>query len=441
MRRGEHERALREEVLDERGAERPAFRGVGPGADLVEDDERGELELPLHVDDLRQVRREGREVGRERLVVSDVGEDRGEDRNRGGGVRGDVQPAQRHQAQEPRRLQRDGLAAGVGPREDETASPPRSARSSAARARRAAGGARRRGRARPRRAAARWAAWASESLAFAWMRSSSPRTRAASSSEPRSGRIFAVSSRRTRRTSWASRSVSSAISLPIETAAIGSTNTVAPLDEAPCTIPGNWDLHSALTGSTDRPPRVVTKGSWRSFCTSREPSVRSITRPSSRRARWSPRRSSKSASLARSRTSPASASMTASIRDATDSSGGRGVPQAGQRRGRVADAPERAARPLGDQREARELEQQGHVESAALDRHPRHGLVDVGEVVERDELTLVEQPPRVGGLGETFAHERRRPSTARARARARVPVRSRRRRRALAAPRRGPSTS
>ena len=38
--------------------------------------------------------------------------------------------------------------------------------------------------------------------------------------------------------------------LPISTVSIGSRNTVAPLEETLCTIPGSCDRSSAFTGTT-----------------------------------------------------------------------------------------------------------------------------------------------------------------------------------------------
>ena len=72
-------------------------------------------------DDRTQVPGEGGQRLGDRLLVADVGEDVAEDRQRGAGRRGDVQAGLVHEAQQPQRPQRDGLAAGVRAGHDERA--------------------------------------------------------------------------------------------------------------------------------------------------------------------------------------------------------------------------------------------------------------------------------------------------------------------------------
>ena len=80
MRRRDDRRARAAEVLDDRDAEGAALGRVGAGADLVEEHERGPREVARHLDDRGEVRGEGRQVLRDRLLVADVGEDAAEDR-------------------------------------------------------------------------------------------------------------------------------------------------------------------------------------------------------------------------------------------------------------------------------------------------------------------------------------------------------------------------
>ena len=68
-----------------------------------------------------EVRREGREVGGDRLVVADVREEPGEHRQLAAGAHRRDDAALRQRAEEPDRLEQDGLAAGVGTADDERA--------------------------------------------------------------------------------------------------------------------------------------------------------------------------------------------------------------------------------------------------------------------------------------------------------------------------------
>ena len=71
----------------------------------------------------------------------------------------------------------------------------------------------------------------------------------------------AESSRRMRSISFSSRASSSFSSLLACTTPIGSTNSVAPEEEMSCTSPGRLPLHSAFTGTTNRPSRWVMRAS------------------------------------------------------------------------------------------------------------------------------------------------------------------------------------
>ena len=59
------------------------------------------------------------------------------------------------------------------------------------------------------------------------------------------------------------------MSLLISTVAIGSMKRLAPVVDAPCTMPGIDALCSARTISTKRPCRLVTTCSCRYFAVSR----------------------------------------------------------------------------------------------------------------------------------------------------------------------------
>ena len=69
--------------------------------------------------DRAQVAGERRERLRDRLLVADVGEDVAQHRQAAPGIGRDVQAGLVHERQEPERSQRDGLAARVGPGDDQ----------------------------------------------------------------------------------------------------------------------------------------------------------------------------------------------------------------------------------------------------------------------------------------------------------------------------------
>ena len=111
------------------------------------------------------------------------------------------------------------------------------------------------------------------------------------------------------------------MSLLISTVAIGSRNRLAPLAEAPWTMPGIAALCSARTISTKRPWRLVTTWSCRYFAVSRPRAncssvVRSLARWRRSRSRIDAR-----AGLASSTTSPLTSMARAHRRDLVDERG------------------------------------------------------------------------------------------------------------------------
>ena len=102
-----------DEVVEKGLGQRRALGRVGPGAQLVEQDERagpGRLDDP---GDRAQVAGERRQRLGDRLLVADVGEDVAPDRQPAAGFGRDVEAGLVHQAQQPERAQGHGLAAGV----------------------------------------------------------------------------------------------------------------------------------------------------------------------------------------------------------------------------------------------------------------------------------------------------------------------------------------
>jgi hypothetical protein len=108
-----------EQVCQDGARQRRAFDRVGSGPEFVQDDERPRVGLPQEADDVGHVRREGAERLLDALLVADVGVDAVEDAQHGFGGRRDVQPGLGHQRQQADRLERDGLAAGVRPGDDQ----------------------------------------------------------------------------------------------------------------------------------------------------------------------------------------------------------------------------------------------------------------------------------------------------------------------------------
>ena len=102
-----------DEVVEERLGQRRALGRVGPGAELVEQDQRARPGRLDDADDRAQVAGERRERLGDRLLVADVGEDVAPDRQPAARFGRHVEAGLVHQAEEAERPQRDGLAAGV----------------------------------------------------------------------------------------------------------------------------------------------------------------------------------------------------------------------------------------------------------------------------------------------------------------------------------------
>ena len=100
--------------------ERRTLDGIGAGGDLVEEHERVRGRALEDPDQVPQVRGEGREAHRDRLLVADVDEDLVEDGQRRL-VRRWPQTALVERGGEPEGLQRHGLAARVRPADHERA--------------------------------------------------------------------------------------------------------------------------------------------------------------------------------------------------------------------------------------------------------------------------------------------------------------------------------
>ncbi len=108
------------EVVGNGHGQRRALFGIGRRTQLVEQHQRMRGRLVRDEIDVGDVRRKGREVLLDRLVVADVGEHRIEDRQLGALGR-DRNARLRHQRQQTNGLQRHGLAAGVGTADDDLA--------------------------------------------------------------------------------------------------------------------------------------------------------------------------------------------------------------------------------------------------------------------------------------------------------------------------------
>ena len=219
----------------------------------------------------------------------------------------------------------------------------------------------------------------------------SPRRRARA--RRRCSPTAADSSRRIRSTSSRSAPAASDWRLLSSTTSNGSTNSVWPESEESWTMPGTLLRELALTASTGRPPRWVTKSSCRcsrsrvlrtscsSFSVTRCRPVRSSTRSLRSRGEALSRRSEPSSSTARSIDS-ASGARAGSIAAASS---------------RAAAPPARRA-PRGAQRSADrvgDVAQRRGVEHAAA-RRVRGRLADVADPLERRLLGFVEERDRLG---------------------------------------------
>ena len=262
-------------------ASAPPSTGSVPAPASSSSTSAGVSSARVHGDDVGDVAGERAQALRDRLLVADVGEYRLEHRDLRILGDGDEQAGLRHQRQQPRRLQRDGLAAGVRPGDHQDvhrrnqrdvdgnrlgvgavvltlARPHRSAAvasgpsaGSDAPPGSAADGGRRAARAgRPSRASARRRAPGSRTAPAHAARRVRRRRRPSdrrSSARPRNA---SVSASRMRRTSSCSCCSSATMSLLISTVLSGSRKRLAPLPELPCTMPGIDARCSARTTST-----------------------------------------------------------------------------------------------------------------------------------------------------------------------------------------------
>ncbi len=96
-----------------------ALGRVGPGAELVEQDEGAGSRLGHDRRDPPQVARERRQRLRDRLLIPDVREHVAPHGQATAGLGGDVETGLMHQAQEPEGPQGDGLATGIRAGHDE----------------------------------------------------------------------------------------------------------------------------------------------------------------------------------------------------------------------------------------------------------------------------------------------------------------------------------
>ena len=117
--RGCDERAGPDEVVEECLGQGGTLGRVRAGAQLVEQDERPGPGGPHDRVDPLEVAAERREALSDRLLVPDVGEHVAEDRQLAAALGGDLQPGLVHEREQAERAQRHGLAAGVGPGDDE----------------------------------------------------------------------------------------------------------------------------------------------------------------------------------------------------------------------------------------------------------------------------------------------------------------------------------
>ncbi len=113
--------AARGERLEQGGGERCAFLRIGAGRELVEQDQALVRSALQQLAQALYVRAEGRQRASEALLVTDVGQHTIEpadrrllrDRQRDAGAR--------HPSDQAKRLERNGLATGVGPGDHERA--------------------------------------------------------------------------------------------------------------------------------------------------------------------------------------------------------------------------------------------------------------------------------------------------------------------------------
>ena len=108
------------EVVGNGHRQRGAFFGIGGGTQLVEQNQRMRGRLVRDEIDVGDVRRKGREILLDGLVIANVGEHRIEDGQLGALGR-NRNTRLRHQRQQSDGLERYGFSAGIGTADDELA--------------------------------------------------------------------------------------------------------------------------------------------------------------------------------------------------------------------------------------------------------------------------------------------------------------------------------
>ena len=121
MRRGHHMRPAFEEAVEHGLSQRGPLRGVGAGAELVEQDERAAIRGFPCVAEMPDLRRKRGKMIIKALLVADERVDRRPPRDDGTLRRRDRQSGERHDRQQTERLEAYGLAARVAAADDERA--------------------------------------------------------------------------------------------------------------------------------------------------------------------------------------------------------------------------------------------------------------------------------------------------------------------------------
>ena len=116
---GRRQRALAPHILDDGDGQRRALHRVGARPQLVEQDQALLIRQLQYLHCVGHMRREGGQALLDALLVAHVRQHPVEHLHGALVAGGDVQAALGHQAQQPQRFQRDGLAAGVGAGDDQ----------------------------------------------------------------------------------------------------------------------------------------------------------------------------------------------------------------------------------------------------------------------------------------------------------------------------------
>src|SRR5208282_2012174 len=107
-------------MLGDGNGQRSALFGIGSRAKFVKQHQRIRSRSARDGIDIRDMRRKGREILLDRLIVADIGQNGVENRHVGAG-RGNWNARLRHQSEQAERFQGDSLAPGVGTGDDELA--------------------------------------------------------------------------------------------------------------------------------------------------------------------------------------------------------------------------------------------------------------------------------------------------------------------------------